>query len=253
MHHQLNDLFSQSEDYFTQSIARRTQDFNGAASAYSSDINDNPLNTLVIRKNIPSLDELIKDATDFFAITNTPWCIVMRAELVNQESVATLHRWSFSESDISVAMVLDLSTINLHADNSTVKNMDAQLDSWAIPLQAYPATSKSVALQYAQSHKLALERKRNMNHLSLFNGDEVISSMTLSWKDGWSRIDDVATLPEHQCQGFATKLMHHGLCLAAKKGAQFCFLEASPAGLTIYQKLGFQELFKNQVFIKEWK
>jgi predicted GNAT family acetyltransferase len=250
MKSELNALFTQSEDYFSKSIAKRTKDFDGAASAYSTDVSDEPLNTLVIRNFVPSLDRLIRETTDFFALTNTSWCIVMRSNLVTQDSNEILNHYGFMPAEVSVAMALSLDQVRTVQDES-VKNMDNKLDTWAIPLRAYPATSDEVSLKYAKSHKLALERKRNLIHLSLFHSDEIISSMTLSWNDKWARIDDVATLPEYQGQGFATKLMKQGLRLAKEKGAQFCFLEASPKGLSIYQKLGFTELFKNQVFVKK--
>jgi predicted GNAT family acetyltransferase len=244
-------LFSKAEDYFFQSIARRAKDFSGAASAYSSDINDSPLNTLVIRKPVPSLEQLTKDTADFFNLTNMPWCIVMRADLLDKDSKGALEKCGFMPAEVSVAMVLPLSdTADISTDDSRIKNMDDKLDDWAIPLQAYPATSKDVAIQYAQSHKLALERKRNMSHLSLFKNNEIVSSITLSCSENWARIDDVATIPQYQRKGNATTLMRYAIRLAAQKGAQFCFLEASPKGLSIYQKLGFKEVFKNQVFTK---
>ncbi|HXW53428.1 MAG TPA: GNAT family N-acetyltransferase [Myxococcota bacterium] len=242
-------LISQAEDYFSASIAKRTRDFNGAASAYSTDVDGEPLNTLVIRNSVRSLDSLIKETADFFALANTSWCIVMRAELATLDVNETLKRHGFMPADVSVAMALSLNQISF-AQNESVKNMDDKLDTWAIPLSAFPATSDDINIKYARSHKLALERKRNMSHSSLFKDNEIISSMTLSWNDNWARIDDVATLHQYQRQGYATALMRYGIGLAAQKGAKHCFLEASPKGLSIYQKLGFKELFKNQVFTK---
>jgi hypothetical protein len=85
MKSELNALFTQSEDYFSKSIAKRAKDFEGAASAYSTDVSDEPQNTLVIRSFPPSLAGLIKETADFFALTNTFWCVVMRATLVTQD------------------------------------------------------------------------------------------------------------------------------------------------------------------------
>lgn len=249
MDNQIFVLFDQAEDYFAKSIARRTQDFSGTASAYSTDINDEPMNSLIIKKPVSSIDKLIKDAVDFFADITT-WCVSIRAELVDKNTAATLKRYGFHKAEVSAAMFLHLEEWKEKSEDSNIKNMDNTLETWAIPLRAYPNTSDEISLKYAQSHKLALERARNLNHISLFRNDTIISSLTISYNDNWARIDDVATLPEYQGQGFATKLMHHALCLAQNKGAQFCFLEASKKGLSIYQKLGFKELFKNQIFEK---
>lgn len=250
MNNQTNFLFAQAEDYFAKSIARRTKDFDGAASAYSTDINDEPMNSLVLRKPVVSFDKLIKDTFDFFAHITT-WCVVMPAELVDKDTTASLKCYGFIKAEVSVAMVFSLDGLEKEPEDRAIKNMDNNLDAWSIPLRAYPNTSDEISMNYAQSHKLALERKRNLSHVSLFDNGTVISSLTISWNDTWARIDDVATLPEHQGQGFATKLMRHALCLAQEKGAQFCFLEASKKGLSIYQRLGFKELFKNQIFVKK--
>lgn len=250
MNNQTNSLFAKAEDYFAKSIARRTRDFDGAASAYSTDINDEPMNSLVLRKPVLSLDELIKDSIDFFAHITT-WCVVLPAQLVDKDTTASLERYGFIKAEISVAMVLSLDGLKEEPEDHASRNMDNDLDTWSIPLRAYPNTSDEISIKYAQSHKLALQRKRNLSHVSLFDNGNIISSLTISWNDNWARIDDVATLPEYQGRGFATKLMRHALCLAQEKGAQLCFLEASPKGLSIYQRLGFEELFKNQIFVKK--
>ena len=244
-------LFNQSEDYFSKSIARRVRDFYGVASAYSSDVKGEPQNAVVIRAEAPSLKELLKDAGDFFALTDTPWCVAMRAKLVNQEVETILNAYAFKPADVSVAMVLGLDKMPfIESNDALVKNMDTNLGQWAIPLKAYPETSDEINLQYGKSHEFALNNKRKLTHLSLFDHNEIISSLTISWDDTWARIDDVATLPEYQGKGYATNLMKYGIRLAFEKGARVCFLEASPKGLSIYQKLGFVELFKNQVFTR---
>jgi hypothetical protein len=50
MDNQIINLFVEAENYFASSIAKRVKHFSDLASAYSSDIDDHPLNTLVIRK-----------------------------------------------------------------------------------------------------------------------------------------------------------------------------------------------------------
>lgn len=253
MDNRLITLFHQGEDYFSQSLALRHLDFDGAATAYCSDSADNPLNTLVIRKTAGPLDQVLQRAFSFFALTTTPWCVVMRADLVDENSTNALKRCGFSPAEVSVAMVLSLSEIEdpfTSADNLVIKSMDAELATWARPLKAFPAAHAHVPLLYKESHELALKRGRNLVHLSLFDREAIVSSLTLSWHDIWSRIDDLATDPDYQRVGYATKIMKYTLALAAQKKAQFCFLEASPKGLSIYQKIGFKELFKNQVFIK---
>ena len=63
-----------------------------------------------------------------------------------------------------------------------------------------------------------------------------------------ARIDDVGTLPEFQGKGYASALMRYVLSEAKKLGARHCFLESSDSGLGVYQKLGFESLFKSNIY-----
>ncbi len=243
-------LFYEAEDYFASALSVRHKDIASIATAYSSDVIDNPSNTFVIRQASPSLELIMNEAQAFFAVTNTPYCVVMRADLVNQKNVDILSRFGFSPHEMSVAMFLVLEkrqTSNI----SECHNMDDRLAEWVIPQRAFPASNNKIPLSYARSHELALERGHKLIHLSLFANEKPVSSLTLSCNNDWARIDDLATVPELQGQGYATKLMGCALDLAASKKSRWCFLEASPTGLSLYQKMGFNSLFKNQVFIKQ--
>jgi GNAT superfamily N-acetyltransferase len=247
---QIIKLFYEAEHYFASALSVRYKDIASIATAYSSDVIDNPSNTLVIRRPTPSLEPVMNEAQAFFAVSNTPYCIVTRTDLVNQKNMAILGKFGFSPHEMSVAMFLILDkrqTINV----SECHNMDDRLAEWAIPQRAFPASNNKIPLGYAQSHELALERGHKLIHLSLFANEKPASSLTLSCNNDWARIDDLATVPELQGQGYATKLMDYALNLAANKKARWCFLEASPKGLSLYQKMGFKSLFKNQVFIKK--
>lgn len=66
-----------------------------------------------------------------------------------------------------------------------------------------------------------------------------------------ARIDDLGTLPEFQGKGYATHLMRYVLLETKKLGARHCFLESSDSGLGVYQKLGFETLFKNNIYSRK--
>jgi ribosomal protein S18 acetylase RimI-like enzyme len=69
--------------------------------------------------------------------------------------------------------------------------------------------------------------------------------------DTIARIDDVGTLPELQGKGYATHLMRYVLSEAKRLGAHHCFLESSDSGFGVYQKLGFEPLFKNNIYSRK--
>lgn len=58
----------------------------------------------------------------------------------------------------------------------------------------------------------------------------------------------MCTLPEFQGKGYARALMTYALSEAKGLGASYAFLEASDSGLGVYQKLGFEPLFKNNIY-----
>lgn len=105
---------------------------------------------------------------------------------------------------------------------------------------------------YAGTHENALKRNINLRHFSLYKQEQPISSITLLMCDNTiARIDDVGTLPAFQGKGYASALMRYVLLEAQKLGARHCFLESSDSGLGVYQKLGFETLFKNNIYSRE--
>ena len=66
--------------------------------------------------------------------------------------------------------------------------------------------------------------------------------------DNWAYISVVATLPEIQGRGVASKLIKEFICISESKHASAVHLYAGPenqAAISMYRKLGFVEL-KNQ-------
>jgi ribosomal protein S18 acetylase RimI-like enzyme len=85
-------------------------------------------------------------------------------------------------------------------------------------------------------------------HSSLYKQEQPISSITLSINNDLARIDDVGTLPEFQRKGYATHLIKDALSAAKKLNVNYCFLESSTSSFSIYKSLGFEFLFKNNIY-----
>lgn len=245
----VNDLFFEAEHYFFDAINSNSCSFGSHCTAYSTEIYDPALNILFIRKHVPSIEDVLARASIFFKITGQPWCIEIPASLCSQAWLNILSNYGFRPTETAVAMALPLA-IEEHAyqDSSDIRAMNDALDQWMEPLIAYPSTTTEINKQYKERHVKALERGKALLHFSLFEHEHVISSLTLSLNKKSARIDDVATMPEFQGQGNASKLMKYALHKAAKMGANYCFLEASQQGLLIYKNLGFHTLFNNQIF-----
>lgn len=135
---------------------------------------------------------------------------------------------------------------------TTIKAHDNQLNDWIMPLVGAFESTIEMCRIYATTHESALKKNINLRHFSLYKQEKSIASITLSMHDNTiARIDDVGTLPTFQGQGYASGLMRYVLSEAKKLGAQYCFLESSDSGLGVYQKLGFEPLFKNNIYSKK--
>lgn len=249
MHAHVNTLYYEAEHYFFEAINSKSCIFDSHSAAYSTEIYDPALNILFIRKHVPSLEEILAQASTFFKAVKLPWCIEMPMDLCSEAWVKILAKDGFRPTETAVAMAMPLA-IEEHADQRDfdIRAMNDALDQWMEPLIAYPATTAEINKQYKERHVKALQRGKALLHFSLFKHGQVISSLTLSLNNKSARIDDVATMPEFQGQGNASKLMKFALHKAAKMGANYCFLEASQQGLSIYKNLDFHILFNNQIF-----
>ena len=157
----------------------------------------------------------------------------------------------------SVSMVVGLDRFATDQTGSfdseaMIKSNDNQLNDWMMPLMGAFESTIEICRVYAGTHENALKRNINLRHFSLYKQEKPIASITLSMHDNTiARIDDVGTLPAFQGKGYASALLRYVLSEAKKLGAHHCFLESSDSGLGVYQKLGFEPLFKNNIYSRK--
>jgi ribosomal protein S18 acetylase RimI-like enzyme len=126
--------------------------------------------------------------------------------------------------------------------------MSDDLSTWSVPLIYGFESTPEITAVYTQRHQEALAKCHGMYHFSGFLKGEVVVSMTLTVKDSYARIDDVATLPAFQRRGYASAMITYALLKAKELSIKTCFLEASDDGLNIYKRIGFQPLFMNYYY-----
>lgn len=89
---------------------------------------------------------------------------------------------------------------------------------------------------------LANESEPAIHWRGAFRAGEPVSCV------GWVELEDdacvtgVATPPEHQGKGVASRLLHEVLSEARSRGARSASLQATKAGAPIYERLGFKDL-----------
>lgn len=243
------DLFYQAEDYFFRSISKECVDFDDFTTAYLTGVDTESDNLLYIRKNVEVIDEVFNRCRDFYNTNNSPWSIIVTEQFNSNDLEQALKNIDFNFSGKSVALFLELNKQSKHnnSDNIVIRAVNDKLEQWMMPLASAFELTVDIMRQYANAHQKALENKANFHHYTLYKDDIPISSITLSLQENVARIDDFGTLPSYQNKGFATQLIKYVINAAIDLGAKFCFLEAWESGIaiSIYKKLGFMALFKN--------
>ena len=252
---QLIDLYRQAEDYFFRGISLKCMNLGDGANAYMT--GGAELNFIYITRNTNALDKILTEGQQFFEQDNLSFDVIIPQELCTPQMADVLNTMGYTQKSKSVSMVVDLERFAMYLtahvdDETTIKANDNQLNDWMMPLIGAFESTFEICSIYATTHESALKRNINLRHFSLYKQDKPISSITLSMHDDTiSRIDDVGTMPEFQGKGYASALMRYALSEAKKLGARHCFLESSDSGLGVYQKLGFEPLFKNNIYSRE--
>jgi len=251
---QLIDLYRQAEDYFFRGISLKCMNLGDGANAYMT--GGAELNFIYITRNTNALDKILTEGQRFFEQDNLSFDVIIPRELCTPQMADVLNTMGYTQKSKSVSMVVDLDGLatdqTASFDSETmIKANDNQLNDWMMPLIGAFESTFEICSIYATTHANALKRNINLRHFSLYKQEKPIASITLSMHDAIARIDDVGTLPELQGKGYASALMRYVLSEAKKLGARHCFLESSDSGLGVYQKLGFEPLFKNNIYSRE--
>ena len=77
-------------------------------------------------------------------------------------------------------------------------------------------------------------------------GDEDVSTGLGFVRDGWCGVFNVATPEEHRGRGFGAAVTAHAVEQALAAGARGAYLQSSPMGLPVYERLGF-------VTVERWR
>lgn len=101
---------------------------------------------------------------------------------------------------------------------------------------------------YNQTASFHLWNSENMKLYLGFYKDEVVSVGSLVCTQDSIGIYDIATKEEMRGKGFGSTMFHHLLQEAKKLNVAQCVLQASPDGITIYKKAGFQSVGQMTVF-----
>lgn len=243
-------LYSQTENYFFKGISESTLEVAQGAIAYRSETD---LNYVYLTKEPKAIGQILKASENFYAQRNKNFEIIIPEMFCSDKIVSQMEQRGYEQIDQSVSMFISLSDIQLKEDSvfedeTFIQENNTQLQEWMQPLVGAFESTVNACSRYAQTHEKALKKGFQFYHFSLYKEKQPISSITLSICDGNARLDDVSTIPDFQGKGYGSRLVRVALLKAHELGAQYCFLEASDSGLSLYQKIGFQTLYKNKIY-----
>lgn len=244
-------LYHQTEAHYFSATNPVERWFGSCVSAYLADQDVNEWNLLFIRVGGAPLEDAIAACEQLIRGSAVPVRVV-----VHQDALATcahrLEALSLVAADQSTAMVLELRCFVASwpvADNVEIGLADS-LDAWSEPLTSAFRLPVGGLAHYQARHQVALDRGEGLLHFTLSVDRKVVSSLTLSMCDGLARLNDVGTHRAFRGKGYATQLIYAALAHARHLGAQWCFLEASSEGVSLYRSLGFRVLFDYQTFVR---
>lgn len=211
------------------------------------------LNPAIVHRVSNTFQNNLDYCHTFYAEHKLPWALIVPEYLDNKYLGNLLQSNNFNLNDQGVAMMLALENIKPSTLNTKlqIKSMENDLETWSIPLLHGFESVPVITDVYTNQHQIASKNFPNIHHFSGFIDDTVVCSLTLSTLGQQARLDDIATMPNYQKQGFASTLIYAVLEKATQLNILNCYLEASSSGLNVYKRIGFKPIFKNYYYEKD--
>lgn len=244
--------FHNIEHFFFSAISTNVVNFESCVSAYFTGVRSQYLNPILHVQKCGDISTILEACNKLYRQQKLPWVWVSRSDLLTPDLKNILSKAKLELKYESTAMVYNLENLEGNAPSPTlgIRCLHDDLSDWLIPVYQAFGSTKKVGLQYKHAHERMILLKDSFFHFVGYLGSKPVCALTLSFKNGIARIDDVATLPCHQGRGYGTEIMRYALGKAAELGAHTCFLEASKEGVSIYEKIGFKSIFSNKIFGK---
>lgn len=243
--------FHHAETNFFSMMSMNTVIYN-SITAFATGVPVSNLNPAIVNRINDKFQTNLDNCKSFYNEQKLPWALIIPEYLFDKSLENLLQNNEFNLNDEGVAMMLALKDIQPYTLNTKlkVKTMENDLATWSIPLLHGFESVPAITDVYTNQHQIASKNTSNIRHFSGFIDNTVVCSLTLSIVEQHARLDDIATMPNYQKQGFATTLIHAVLDNATGLNIKNCYLEASSSGLNVYKRIGFKPIFKNYYYEK---
>lgn len=244
------------EDHFSSAISLKQHIFEEGFIAYIGGIKEAKFNVFLQRRHHQQPEQLISKVKDFFTQnTISGWVYVVPSQFntISLQNALKDHDLVFDE--VSTAMYCSLEP-NAQSEIEPVnpliiQSADVNRSGWLnVMLDAFGGTHESIQ-QYDQALNRAKAKNVDMQHFLGTLERRPVSTITLTFLNDGVKIDNVSTAPTHQRLGYSSQMVQFGMNLSFMKGFTHCVLDASSEGLSIYQRLGFHQIFAYHIYKHE--
>ena len=126
---------------------------------------------------------------------------------------------------------------------------DADLTAWTVPLYEGFGSPAGPDQRFRQlAAKAGLGPEGPLHHFIGYQDGQPAACATLSVGRHGASIDNVATCDRFRRRGWGSAMTRHAMAEAGRLGCTLVCLEASDMGLGLYQRLGFREGYRREVF-----
>jgi ribosomal protein S18 acetylase RimI-like enzyme len=204
--------------------------------------------------NAPHDDREVDAICERFAGRGLPVAWWTCDELRDDRLAAALARNGFVEDEVDVGMTSDLAALPRELPHPAGFGIlratspdDLEAYGRIIEANFDPPDAAVMSYYRAVSRLPALDHDVLQLFLGVLDGRAVCTS-SLYLSDQVAHLFDVCTLAAFRGRGLATAITHATLVHGRAHGARTGGLEASPGGLTIYRRLGFDEVGRFRVY-----
>ncbi|MGD6888128.1 GNAT family N-acetyltransferase [Bacillus mobilis] len=210
----------------------------------------------LLNSNVTEVIEKLYKQVDCFNKKKFPMSIWLWDAEQELDIKRELIKTGLKEAEQNIAMVADLKTIlpiiNMPVGFMIQKSSSSeQIKKFGETLASLFGTSEEgvhVQAFYNETASFDLWNSENMQlYLGYYKGEAVSVGSLVITKDSIG-IYDIATKEEMRGKGFGSTMFHYLLQEAKELKVDQCVLQASPDGINIYKKAGFQTVGQMIVF-----
>lgn len=205
-------------------------------------------NVVLLKRQLqPSDTAMVEEAVHYFRKKKYPMALWLWED-EQSDTHAILRESGLQAAEMNVAMFAELETLHPdlhmppHFQIIQVTSMaDAERFGCALA-SLFGASEEAVHVRtyYEQISSVLLRQDVMQCYIGVVD-NEVVSTGTLVRSKESMGIYDIATKQPYRGKGFGSAMFHHLIACAKQQEAKYAVLQASPDGLSIYQRAGFVE------------